>query len=138
MLSAIQAVQAVETYELEEARKRIPPHMQNTAPYSAKALWTFYLDTHHQPEGESCIYCKMFDGQTFTGAQLRSVFPDHKWEGDDIYANIHMTLWGKDGTCGCLLIREPEHEDITLNLWTQMGTDWTKAPEKEKEQGNKL
>jgi hypothetical protein len=118
------------------AKQRIPEHMRDTAPYSVNALWTFYLDTEHQPEGPSCIYCKMFDGQTFTGDQLRSVFPDHKWMGDDIYANVHMTLWGKDGTCGCLLIREDEKwgQRSELSLWGQIGTDWTKGPNVEVEE----
>jgi hypothetical protein len=112
------------------AKQRIPEHLRDTSPYSVNALWTFYLDTHHQPEGESCIYCKMFDGQTFTGSQLRTTFPDHVWEGDDIYANVHMTLWGKEGTCGCLLIREDEKwgPEINLELWNNIGTDWTKGP----------
>jgi hypothetical protein len=115
------------------AKQRIPQHLRDTSPYSVNALWTFYLDTHHQPEGESCIYCKMFDGSTFTGSQLRTVFPDHIWEGDDIYANVHKTLWNKEGTCGCLLIREDEKwgPEINLDLWSNIGTDWTKGPIKE-------
>lgn len=111
------------------AKQRIPEHMRGTNPYSVNALWTFYLDTHHQPEGESCVYCKMFDGQTFTGDQLRTVFPDHIWEGDDIYPNVHMTLWGKD-TCACLLVREDERWGAVpnLELWGTLGVDWTKGP----------
>ena len=114
-----------------DALKRVPEHLKNTYPYSSNALWTFYLDTEHQPEGPSCVYCKMFDGQTFTGDMLRSVFPDHRWEGDDIYANVHMTLWGKDGTCGCLLIREDEKwsQETNLSFWSQLGTEWTKGPD---------
>jgi hypothetical protein len=128
-MQAQKLITLVELIQLA-AQQRIPEHMRGTHPYSVNALWTFYLDTEHQPEGESCIYCKMFDGQTFTGSQLRSVFPDHKWMGDDIYANVHMTLWGKDGTCGCLLIREDDKwaEPINLNLWSQVGTDWTQLP----------
>lgn len=115
------------------AKQRIPADLRDTNPYSVNALWTFYLDTEHQPEGPSCIYCKMFDGQTFTGAQLRTVFPDHNWVGSDIYANVHMTLWGKDGTCGCLLIREDEKwgNEPNLELWSSVGTDWTKGTEEE-------
>jgi hypothetical protein len=122
MQSLVAAVVAV-----HEARQRIPDHMKDTHPYSALALWTFYARTHHDPEGETCNYCSMFDGQTFTGAQLRSVFPDHRWEGDDIYPDVHKTLWGKEGTCACLLIREAETDkDLmpNLSLWSQIGTDW--------------
>ena len=117
---------------LEEAAKHIPDDLKSTHPFSVNALWTFYLDTEHQPEGESCTYCKMFDGQTFTGDQLRSVFPDHEWMGSDIYANVHKTLWGDkaDHTCGCLLIREDEKwgPEQNLSLWSQIGTDWTELP----------
>lgn len=118
------------------AKQRIPTHLRDTHPYSVNALWTFYLDTEHQPEGPSCIYCKMFDGQTFTGDTLRTTFPDHKWMGDDIYANVHMTLWGKDGTCGCLLIREDEKwsRPMDLSFWTDIGTDWTELPKEENNQ----
>jgi hypothetical protein len=115
---------------LEEASKHIPDHLKDTHPFSSNALWTFYLDTEHQPEGPSCIYCKMFDGQTFTGDMIRTTFPDYKWAGDDIYANVHMTLWGKDDTCGCLLVREDEKwgAEPNLELWTSIGTDWTEEP----------
>lgn len=132
MLAAVEAVEAV----LNEARKRIPDHMKDTAPYSINALWKFYARTHHDPPGESCTYCKMFDGQTFLGSDLRAMFPDHEWEGDDIYANVHMTLWGKSGTCACLLIREPaESVDLErMDLWQGViGTDWTEQPKEEKE-----
>ena len=127
-MQALEVLEAVlEVQGLEEASKHVPDHLKGSHPYSSNALWTFYLDTEHQPEGPSCIYCKMFDGKTFTGSQLRSVFPDHKWKGDDIYANVHMTLWGVPDTCGCLLIREDEKwgAEPNLNLWSQMGTDWT-------------
>jgi hypothetical protein len=121
VLEPVLAVEAV-----EKARKRIPEYMKPTHPYSSQALWTFYLRTLREPVGESCPYCEMFDGQTFTGSQLRSVFPDHKWVGDDIYPNVHMTLWGKD-TCACLLIREPaEARELNLDMWSQMGVDWKK------------
>jgi hypothetical protein len=112
----------------EAARKRVPEHLKFSHPYSSNALWTFYARTHHDPEGETCNYCSMFDGQTFTGDQLRTVFPDHRWEGDDIYPDVHKTLWGREGTCACLLIREKDDaNEINLSLWSQLGTDWTKT-----------
>lgn len=124
---------ALAAVAVHEARKRIPDHMQGTNPYSVNALWSFYARTHHDPEGETCNYCSMFDGKTFTGDQLRSVFPDHYWEGDDIYPDVHKTLWGKEGTCACLLIRDDQKwgEPINLDLWSSIGTDWTKGPEEE-------
>lgn len=114
-----------------DAYRRIPEHLRETHPYSSLAFWTFYLDTHHTPKGESCIYCQMFDGQTFTGSQLRSVFPDHKFEGDDIYPDVHKTLWGIEGTCACLLIREPERPKTNLNFWSGIGSGWTEEPSEE-------
>ena len=134
--SLIEVVQIIEEFEaVQEASKRVPDHLKHTYPYSANALWTFYLDTEHQPEGPSCVYCKMFDGKAFTGSQLRSVFPHHKWVGDDIYANVHRTLWGEknDDTCGCLLVRDDEKwgQEPNLDLWSQLGTDWKDSKPKE-------
>lgn len=113
---------------LNEASKRIPDHLKNTHPYSSLALWTFYMRTFREPEGESCLYCKMFDGQTFTGSQLRSVFPDHRFVGDDIYPDVHKTLWGKEGTCACLFIREPDKPALNLSMWSGIGGDWRDRP----------
>ena len=120
---------------VHEARNRIPDDLKNTAPYSVNALWTYYNRTYSDPVGDSCNYCKMFDGQTFTGDQLRSVFPDHYWVGLDIYPNVHKTLWDRDSQCSCLLIREDEKwgPASNLSLWSQIGVDWTKGPEKEVE-----
>lgn len=117
------------------AKQRIPEHMRDTAPYSVNALWTYYNRTYKDPEGESCPYCLMFDGQTFTGDQLRTVFPDHVWVGDDIYPNVHKTLWNKESTCSCLLIREDEKwgTRTNLELWSSIGTDWAKGPVQEEE-----
>jgi hypothetical protein len=150
VLEVIQAVKAVEQeataqfylsivsicepLSLEKASKRIPDHMKDTHPYSALALWTFYARTHHDPEGETCNYCSMFDGQTFTGAQLRSVFPDHHWEGDDIYPDVHKTLWGKSGTCACLLIREPSENATVFEMWSRVGVDWKEQPKEEEDE----
>ncbi len=126
---AVQIVLAV-----TEARNRIPDDLKDTHPYSAFASWTYYLRAHHEPEGESCAYCKMFDGQTFTGSQLRSVFPDHQWVGTDIYPNVHKTLWGIDSTCSCLLIRDPDDFELPYhNRWSQIGIDW-KAKEENKDE----
>ena len=132
----MQALEVIEqVLSFEEAQKRIPTDIKATHPYSVNALWTFYLDTEHQPEGESCPYCLMFDGQTFTGSQLRNVFPDHEWMGADIYPNVHKTLWGakRSHQCGCLLIREDEKWGPTANLdlWSQLRTDWTEEKPKE-------
>ena len=132
MQSLIEAVTAVESFLLDEAKTRIPEEYRKTRPYSANTLWTYYTRTDHDAPGDSCPYCKMFDGQTFTGAQIRSVFPDHYWKGPDIYVNVHKTLWNKEGTCTCLLIREPEDSPLTYDMWSQLGTDWTELPRKDK------
>jgi hypothetical protein len=127
-MEVIQVINQV--LSLEEATKRIPDRLKDSHPYSANAVWIFYLDTDHTPEGPSCMYCQMFDGQAFLGSDLRAMFPDHYWKGDDIYANVHKTLWGKDDTCACLLIREPSDSvDLeNVDLWQgTIGTDWTKG-----------
>jgi hypothetical protein len=127
-MQALEAVQAV--LAVQKARKRIPEHMEATHPYSVNAIWTYYLRGHHEPEGESCVYCQMFDGQSFTGDQLRTVFPDHYWVGDDIYPNVHKTLWDIDSTCSCLLIMHPEGaKELNLDMWSSVGTDWTETPD---------
>jgi len=110
---------------LEEATKRVPDDLKHTHPYSAFALWTYYARTDHDPPGETCPYCSMFDGQTFLGSDLRVMFPDHYWKGTDIYPDVHKTLWGKEGTCACLLIREPDDaENPNLDFWGSLDTDW--------------
>lgn len=131
MQTLIEVVQAVEQAELTEARGRIPEEYRNTHPYSSTALWTYYARTDHEAPGDSCPYCKMFDGQTFTGDMLRTTFPDHYWKGPDIYANVHKTLWNKEGTCTCLLIREPEKSPLVYDMWSRLGTDWKELPKKE-------
>jgi hypothetical protein len=126
-MQPVEIVQIVEA--VEKARSRIPEDLRDTHPYSVNALWTYYSRTDHDAPGDSCPYCKMFDGQTFTGDMLRATFPDHYWKGNDIYANVHKTLWGKEGTCTCLLIREPDREKLgLLEMWGSLGTDWTEKP----------
>lgn len=124
-------IEIVEAVELQEARQRIPEDLRDTHPYSSTALWTYYARTHHDAEGDICNYCNMFDGKTFTGDMLRVTFPDHRWEGMDIYPDIHKTLWGKEGTCACLLIREPENSPLVYDMWNTIGVDWTEEPRKE-------
>jgi hypothetical protein len=135
LLSAVEAVS--EIISLEEAKKRIPNHMKSVKPYSAQTLWTYYNRADSDPEGETCNYCNMFDGQTFLGSDLRRMFPHHEWRGDDIYPNVHKTLWNKDSTCSCLLIREPSDTvDLErVDLWSgSISTDWTETPREGKEE----
>jgi hypothetical protein len=120
----MQALKPLEIVQVVKATKRIPDDLRYTHPYSAIALWTFYARTHHEPVGETCEYCSMFDGQTFRGDQLRILFPNHRWEGSDIYPDVHKTLWGKEDTCACLLIREPTMMSLELDMWSDLGVDW--------------
>jgi hypothetical protein len=123
-LCLTEIAQVVKAVEAAEAKNRVPDDLKHTHPYSSLALWTFYARTHHDAPGEICRYCQFFDGQTFTGSQLRSVFPDHRWEGTDIYPDVHKTLWGRDGECTCLLIREPESPSLNLSIYSGVGGDW--------------
>jgi hypothetical protein len=112
MLKAIEAVQAVLT--LEEARRLIPDHLKDTHPFSATAIYDYLALGDYDTE---CEWCKKYAGQQFAGNQIRAMFPDYSWDGDDIRPNVHMTLWGKD-TCKCLLVRVDQAtlhpEDVVL------------------------
>lgn len=80
----------------------IPEQYRGISYFSNYDLWEYF--ELGASTGE-CEFCKKYSGQTFTGAQLRQVFPDLVIQGeDDIYPNVHMTLWGKE-TCKCTLIR---------------------------------
>jgi hypothetical protein len=115
-------------YEVVKARRRIPEDLRGTSPYSAMTLWAFIVHADHDTPGKTCAYCQMFDGQTFRGDQLRTTFPDHYWKGIDIYPDVHMTLWGKPGTCGCMLIREPDGNELNLETWSSLDDDWMDNP----------
>jgi hypothetical protein len=100
MLSVVEALQAVEAFELEE-RRIIPDHLKDTHPFSSNTIWDYMALGDLKDE---CEWCKQYAGQSFAGSQIRQMFPDYEWEGDDIRPNVHKTLWGTD-TCKCLLVR---------------------------------
>ena len=126
-MQAVGCVCAVHKHRQQEQqlieRRYIPDHLKDTHPFSATTLWTYYARTYRDPEGETCPYCNQFDGQTFPGTYLRSIFPDYFWVGDDIYPNVHKTLWNKD-TCACLLIREPDEVSTNLDMAGNLTVDF--------------
>ena len=100
----MEAVRAVH----EGAKRRKPLAFKpSTTFYSAMSLWHYVLE----PGADHCEYCKAFADQIFLGSALRSTFPDHYIEGENvIYVNYHETLWGKD-TCKCYLYRVDSSAD---------------------------
>ena len=127
-MQALEAIQAIDAVEVFKARQRIPKDLRGTSPYSSMTLWAFIVHADHDTAGKTCAYCEMFDGQTFRGDQLRTTFPDHYWKGIDIYPNVHMTLWGRESECGCLLIREPGGNELNLETWSSLDNDWMDNP----------
>ena len=120
--AAVQAVKAVID------KSWIPEEYRGTSYFGNYDLWEYFELGASTSE---CEFCKQYSGKTFTGAQLRQVFPDLEIIGeDDIYPNVHMTLWGKD-TCKCQLIRvntgvvKPE----TLVVYTSERTPYYKKGE---------
>ena len=52
-----------------------------------------------------CEHCDQLDGNIYTGEDLRRSFPDLIfYDADNVYPNLHMTLWARD-TCKCLITR---------------------------------
>lgn len=53
----------------------------------------------------TCETCLAFEQQlVFTEDELPNEFPDMQRISDhEIYPDVHMTLWGKSGTCRCRL-----------------------------------
>jgi hypothetical protein len=88
-----------------DARSRLPPEAQGTGVYSASTVWHYVSENS---KGNRCEYCEGFNERDFLGSALRTVFPDHiVIAPDQIYANYHMTLWGRE-TCYCYLWRDME------------------------------
>jgi hypothetical protein len=61
-------------------------------------------------DDDTCDTCLDNENQlVYTDSELEDEFPDMRRVGpDEIYPNVHMTLWGKDGTCRCRLFRYGE------------------------------
>lgn len=98
-MQALEAVQIVET--VLKATKRIPESMKGTPFYGALVFWDYV----GEDSPNQCDNCKDKNGLSFSGSQLRTLFPDHIIESEDrIWVNYHMTLWGVD-TCKCYLER---------------------------------
>lgn len=85
----------------------IPEELQGNSFFGNYDLWEYFALGDLDNE---CEWCRRYATQTFTGTQLRQVFPDLEIQDEDnIYPNVHMTLWGKE-TCKCLLIRINQKE----------------------------
>jgi hypothetical protein len=94
-----------------DARSRLPPEAQGTGVYSMNSIWHYKSEN---TKGNRCETCEGYNEQDFFGNELRSVFPDHiVISSTQIYANVHMTLWGKE-TCYCYLWRDEFPSGIGL------------------------
>ena len=106
----IQAVRQIQNGD----KRWIPEDLRGNSFFGNTDLWTYYA---LGPTTTECTFCTGYNQQSFTGAQLRQVFPDLEIEDEDtIYPNVHMTLWGTE-TCKCLLMREIEDrnpEDLVI------------------------
>jgi hypothetical protein len=117
MATLIQAVRQIQASD----KRWIPEELQGNSFFGNTDLWEYFALGDLDNE---CQWCRGYAAQIFTGAQLRQVFPDLQIEGeDDIYPNVHMTLWGRE-TCKCVLVRvnqEAVHpEDVVV--WTGENT----------------
>lgn len=58
-------------------------------------------------DDDTCETCLDNENQlVYTDDEIEDEFPDrHVLSDNEIYPNVHMTLWGKDGTCRCRLFR---------------------------------
>lgn len=109
MQSLIEVVNAVEAYLLDEAKQRIPKELRD------KDLTFFSITNLYRymglSDGKLCNQCAQYDGQTITGAELRSLFPWLEVDSANIiYPRVHPN-------CRCLLIRyTPENSDVYSQL----------------------
>ena len=113
-MSLIQLVhKVVASVNEADAKSRLPPEAQGTGVYSSMSVWHYVSENS---KGNECQYCASFNDKDFLGSDLRTNFPDHLViSPTQIYANYHMTLWGKS-TCYCYLWRELDNPS-GLNLY---------------------
>lgn len=112
----IDVVQAVNAARQAAAYSRIPKNLRGSSFFSEYDLWDY--QELGDPEDE-CEYCKEHGDHTYSGSELRSLFPDLIVVTEDaIYPNVHMTLWGKQ-TCKCLLTRNITTE-YTLEIFQSL------------------
>lgn len=90
IVGAVAAVQMV-----DEARSRIPDGLRGLTFYSADDEWLFLGSGHPHMCGD----CASYDGDIYSGDELRSAFPYHTiLDENTIAASVHPN-------CSCLLTR---------------------------------
>jgi hypothetical protein len=115
IIGAIQAVQAIQT-----AKQRIPKKYKHLTYFSDLDQWRYFSIG----DGKRCKYCDQHEGITFSGSEIRGIFPDLDIVSPTmIYPRVHMTLykqgkfgaWSKD-SCRCVLIRELREDPLAVTL----------------------
>ena len=90
------------------AKQRVPKQYRSKSFFGHYDVWTYIAEG---PLDTNCPKCMELDAQDFMGSHLRQMFPDLViMDEDNIYPNVHQTLWGKD-TCKCVLRRASEPLD---------------------------
>ncbi len=93
MLEIVEAVLAVQL--VDEAAKRIPGGLRGLTFYGENDEWLFLSSGHPH----MCSDCSAYDGDVYSGKELRSTFRYHKiLDKNTIAALVHPN-------CTCLLIR---------------------------------
>ncbi len=95
MQTLIEVIEAVETYQAQEAKSRIPPELKGQTFFSINNLYHYFGIS----DDKLCDQCQQYDGETIVGSELRKLFPYLTIDTENIiYPNVHPN-------CRCLLIR---------------------------------
>lgn len=93
LIGVVEAVVAVQS--VFEATSRIPSGLRGSTFYGEGDEWVFLSSGHPNMCGD----CEGYEGDIFSGSELRRLFPYHTIVDENtIAANVHPH-------CGCLLMR---------------------------------
>jgi hypothetical protein len=93
LLGIVEAVAAVQM--VGEAKRRIPVGLRGLTFYSEDDEWVFLSSGHPN----MCVDCADYEGDIYSGTELRSAFPYHTIiDENTIAASVHPN-------CSCLLMR---------------------------------
>jgi hypothetical protein len=93
LLGIVEAVAAVQV--VGEAKSRIPVGLRGLTFYGEDDEWLFLQSGHPN----MCNDCASYDGDVYSGSELRSAFPYHTiLDENTIAASVHPN-------CSCLLMR---------------------------------
>jgi hypothetical protein len=95
-LSLLEIVEAVVAVQIVEgAKRRIPDGLRGLTFYGEDDEWLFLQSDHPNMCGD----CASYNGDVYSGSELRSTFPYHTiLDENTIAASVHPN-------CSCLLLR---------------------------------